>query len=150
LKGNIKLTELLINNGADLNSTNKYGRTPLYIASFEGYEKIVKLLISKGIDINIIDDDGWTPLHEASKRGHTEIIKLLIKNGIDINIKDKNGQTAEDVAYNQEVRELIITTKQNLLERQEVLINEISRIFSIITRYTEIINITYLISLQRK
>jgi len=26
MKGNVKMTELLVNNGADLNSVNKYGR----------------------------------------------------------------------------------------------------------------------------
>jgi len=31
--------------GADINKTNKYGKTPLMIAAFYGYDQIVKLLL---------------------------------------------------------------------------------------------------------
>jgi len=51
--------------------------------------------------------------------------------------------TAEDVAFNQEVKELIKTTKEKLVK-------ELNRIFSVITQYTKLIDIIYLISLQRK
>jgi len=126
------------------------GVEPLFMASFEGHSKVVEILISKGVDANIIDDIGWTALHVASIQGHTKIIKLLIEHGIDINIKDKNGHTAEDLTNNEEIRELIKTKLQKtLFEIQKVLINK-TRIFDIITQFTKLINIKYLISLQRR
>ena len=35
-----------------------YQRTPLYIASKEGYKYTVECLVAKGADINIEDDEG--------------------------------------------------------------------------------------------
>jgi len=131
-----------------------YGnKITLHEAALNGQLEILKLLIEDGSNINLIDNyNGRTPLHFAALSGHLKIVKLLIKNGIDINIKDKSGKTAEDIACNKEVSELIKTTKlqKTLLERQEVLIKETNRIFDIITRYTKLIDITYLISLKRK
>ena len=53
---------MLLDKGADINSTGKDGLTPLSGASKRGHEAVVKLLLDKGVDINTTDKDGWTPL----------------------------------------------------------------------------------------
>ena len=48
LSNKIKEVKRLIEEGADVNVVNKYGRTALYSASRDGYSEIVKMLIEAG------------------------------------------------------------------------------------------------------
>ncbi len=72
---------LLIKHGADVNSRDKEGATPLHSSIFTGNIEIVKLLLNHGAKINARDNKGLTPLTLASKRGErakrvVEILKL--------------------------------------------------------------------------
>ena len=57
----------------------RYGRTPLVIASYYGKFDAVKLLLgTKGVDVNMGTDFGATALHFAAHRGHFDVVKLLL------------------------------------------------------------------------
>jgi len=72
--GNIKLAELLINNGADIIQNN-----PLPTAVAWNRLEMAEFLIKKGADVNIRDDfQGYTPLDYAKS---DEMRTLLIKHG---------------------------------------------------------------------
>jgi hypothetical protein len=78
-KSNEVIEFLLSNQATDVDISNKYGETPLMIASIEGNLSLVKtLVINKNAHIDHI---GWTPLHYASSRGHFEIAQFLLANG---------------------------------------------------------------------
>ena len=62
--------QLLLDKGADIESKDNYGQTPLSWAAERGHEAVVQLLLDKGADIESKDDDGRTPLSLAAKRGH--------------------------------------------------------------------------------
>lgn len=86
---------LLIAKGADVNANNKYGLTPLFVASFTGHTEIVKLLLGSKADVNRADTSyGETPLSMASECGHTEVVKLLLTAHADVNAANKKGTTA--------------------------------------------------------
>ena len=51
--------------GADINARNKYGRTPMHRAAWNGQVAAMGWLQAQGADINARDDDGDTPLQEA-------------------------------------------------------------------------------------
>lgn len=92
--GTIEKAKYLISKGANVNSTDSYGRTPLFGASEFGSLEMVKLLIEKGADVNATD--GWngnTCLHRAFANNQLEIAKVLIRNGAKINIKNGKGYT---------------------------------------------------------
>jgi ankyrin repeat protein len=76
--------------GADVNTKNKLGRTPLSVATTK---EIAELLIANGADVNAKIEGGWTPLHIAAQLGHKEIVELLLANGADVNAKAVNGGT---------------------------------------------------------
>ena len=87
------------------------GRSPLIIASDQGYKYKVKLLIENGADINLQDKDGDTALMWASNRSNKDVVEILIENGADINLKNKDGDTALILASNrrnQDIVELLI------------------------------------------
>ena len=75
-----KVTELLINDKrTDVDLSNKYGETPLMIASIDGDLTLVKtLVLQKKAMVNHI---GWTPLHYACSKGNLEVAQFLVTNG---------------------------------------------------------------------
>lgn len=71
-----KVTELL-KKGADLHSTDEFGRTALMLASLKGHLKVVDSLIKAGADIFTKAKFGQTALAFASEQGHAEIAELI-------------------------------------------------------------------------
>ncbi|KAN0083840.1 hypothetical protein V8E54_002928 [Elaphomyces granulatus] len=62
------LEQQLHQNGADLESKDGSGRTPLSLAAEKGHE-VVKLLFKTGADLESKDNCGWTPLWWAAATG---------------------------------------------------------------------------------
>ena len=89
-KGYKEVAELLVTNGADVN-TKDNGSTPLHKAAQFGHKEIVELLINKVADVNAKGELGETPLHSAAADGEKEIVELLIVAGADVNVRDKEG-----------------------------------------------------------
>jgi ankyrin repeat protein len=85
--------KLLLDSGADKDTTHGKGWTPLFIAAKYGHVEIVKLLLDLGADINKEDIFEWTPLMIAAINGHDRIVKLLLDAGADINKAIKLGCT---------------------------------------------------------
>ncbi len=71
----------LIDRGADVNTQDNCGYTPLIQAAWRGHTDIATLLIEGGADVNAKGSDGHTPLLWATVNGHTDIIKLLRAHG---------------------------------------------------------------------
>lgn len=74
-----EIVKLLLNVGANPNSINNNGRTPLHLAARYGYEEIVTRLIMTGADCSIIDFNGMSALDRASRYNQYDIVRLLYK-----------------------------------------------------------------------
>jgi len=74
-KGHHEIVELLIDKGADMNTTNKFRFTPLTQAIRSGSLATVKVLLDKGVNV----ESYWlyAAMTRASKDGHTDIIALV-------------------------------------------------------------------------
>lgn len=84
----------LLGKGADINTVNHFGQTPLMIASMLGNREIVQLMLDYDADLNFYDNKGLTALMLASRNGQSDIVELLLNVGADINRQDKRGMTA--------------------------------------------------------
>ena len=83
--GHLDVVEFLISNGALVNVTNMWEKTPLHAAANSGHLEIVKLLVENGARIEAQSSTKrFTPLHLASQFDHLEIVEYLIANGADV------------------------------------------------------------------
>ena len=82
---NVKRT---LKEGANPNSSNKYGVTPLLFAAKLGDPGFVATLLIAGADPYFTHEDGGTPLGWAVWLGHKETVKAFLNAGIDPNSTD--------------------------------------------------------------
>ena len=105
--GHVGVVRLLLDAGAQLETTNDLGETPLFAASSEygtqgekmrDYVAIVRELLVRGAATNTrataVYQDANLPLLVASRRGHAAIVRELIAGGADKNARDLRGKTA--------------------------------------------------------
>lgn len=98
--GNNDMVELLLDNNADINFSDKTGTTALISAlngsidntDKENNIKTLFTLISRGADLNSVDPTtGVSPLIMAIKLGRIDLMKLMLQNGADLFFEDDNG-----------------------------------------------------------
>jgi uncharacterized protein len=71
------IVEALLQQGANVNSRQHGGHTPLHEAAAAGHVDLVKLLLAHGADVSITDDSGKTARQLALERGKREAAALL-------------------------------------------------------------------------
>ena len=84
--GSLEITQILLEQGADVNAKSKEGWTALNEAVQKNDLKMAKLLVSYGANLNAQLDSplGKTTLHIAVKYGNKEMVKMLLENGAEI------------------------------------------------------------------
>ncbi|MBX7223392.1 MAG: ankyrin repeat domain-containing protein [Blastocatellia bacterium] len=94
-KGDLPLVQLLLENGADIKSTDSLGQTALHLATPLGRLELVKLLLDKGADANAKTKSGWTVLLGIAEMGPSpELVQLLLDRGANVNEVGPQGCTA--------------------------------------------------------
>lgn len=88
----IKLAEILINNGANINDKDRNGHTALHYCMYYKNDKLMEFLVNNGADMDVQDNNGNTPLQLSIMRKYDNFSKFLISNGADKNIKNFNGE----------------------------------------------------------
>ena len=90
----MKISQLLIDAGADINLKYDNNSTPLMEAVECGAEDLCKLLIKKGADINAVNKYGLTALMRAVNNNTIELCQILLQYNPDVTICDEDGNTA--------------------------------------------------------
>ena len=80
---NVRIAEMFLKNGVDINHMNEDGDTALHCATKWSNIDTVQLLLNYGANVNIENNDGKTPLYyvRGSAFQHKEISDLLIRHG---------------------------------------------------------------------
>ena len=89
------VVKLLIDAGADLETTNKRLCTPLLYACEKGSQPIVKMLVEAGAEVRCAPQDGHPCLTIAAGFGHIETVRYLVGvPQVDVSHKEEGGYTA--------------------------------------------------------
>jgi hypothetical protein len=101
----VKALQLLLARGANPNSTDKHGRTPLHLAVANGHLLCVQALLEGGANPNLKHVEGNTPLHtivltdnQKPHRQREAIARLLLVHGADLTIRNGDGKRPLDIA----------------------------------------------------
>jgi hypothetical protein len=83
-EGHVGVIRELAEHGADLNTSNNNGATPVYVAAQNGHVGVIRELAEHGADLKTPRSDGSTPVFVAAQEGHVVVIRALAKHGVDI------------------------------------------------------------------
>jgi len=114
--GSIEVAKVLLEAGADVNQTTRYGWSPLLAATHNQNYQMAKFLIENGADVNLANKGGWTPLYLATDNRNIEggdyptrtpdmdtleFIKFLLDSGADPNARIIESTETRTVFTNQ-------------------------------------------------
>lgn len=88
--GNYEAVAQLLAFGADKDTKDASGHTPLHIAVNEGHIEIARLLLQQNAQTETHDYLGFTPLHSVASKGDEKMVQLLLDYKA-----DKEGATAQ-------------------------------------------------------
>ncbi|KAK3095964.1 hypothetical protein FSP39_021368 [Pinctada imbricata] len=114
MKRNTKDVEALLHRGADPNTLDAVGKSPVTNLLFENIKSsqrgqdiyadviaITLILLQSGADIDLNITNNSNPLFVASYLKSNQIVKFLLDNGADPDVKDLRGRSPLLVAINQ-------------------------------------------------
>ncbi len=84
----------LLDKGADVNSRDPQGYTPLTNALRNKYHRVAKVLIERGADIELTDDNGRPPLLISIVKNDQASVELLLDAGADKTVTNRKGLSA--------------------------------------------------------
>ena len=114
--GAIDAARVLLEAGADVNQTTRYGWSALLAATQNQNYQMAKFLIEHGADVNLANKGGWTPLYLATDNRNIEggdyptrtpdmdsfeFIKFLLDNGANPNSRITESSETRTVFTNQ-------------------------------------------------
>jgi ankyrin repeat protein len=88
------IASLLLNTGADVNSVNEQGCTPMMLAARCGSLACVQSLLNHGANVNRIDAQNNTALLLAADYGYTDIVEMLVTHAANVNATNLHGDTS--------------------------------------------------------
>eukprot|EP00127_Corallochytrium_limacisporum_P006961 Clim_evm15s239 gene=Clim_evmTU15s239 len=95
VKGDIEGVQRCLDAGANPNTTDNAGWSPLHDVVNNCSVNIARILLNAGADPNLgAQENGNTALHEAIEQNHMELIDLLVSFGARMDIANNTGLTA--------------------------------------------------------
>jgi ankyrin repeat protein len=118
--GSIDAARVLLEGGADVNQTTRYGWSPLLAATQNQNYQMAKFLIEHGANVNLANKGGWTPLYLATDNRNIEggdyptrtadmdslaFITYLLDKGANVNARVTESTETRTVFTNQWLNE---------------------------------------------
>ena len=93
VNGNVEVTRLLLEAGANVNHQNHLKDAPLHYAVAENHGEVLRVLMEYNPKIDLVDNDGDTPLNCILSDTSITIAKILVNGGADCNARNKDQNT---------------------------------------------------------
>ncbi len=122
---NLKITEILIKAGADINATRNSQTTSLHTAVLFHELETAKLLIKKGALVNAVTGLGNTPLHIVSGNIASKacdvlaVVKMLLEAGADTEARNHVGETPLHTARSRDTVRLLLEAGADIEAKDE-------------------------------
>ncbi|PTB39045.1 hypothetical protein M441DRAFT_145221 [Trichoderma asperellum CBS 433.97] len=117
-QGRLRIFDLLVSRGANLDVRDNLGRTLLMEAAASGQSLCIELLIQSGLDVNDRDNSGMTALHHAVMNDAVDSILPLLRRGADPEAKDHHGLSVFERARWQGNTDILIGAERELESRR--------------------------------
>ena len=92
-QGHAPLVSVLVEAGADPDSADAEGWTPLRAAAWGGHAPAVQVLLRSGAQVDACDSEGRTALRAAAWAGHEQVVNCLLAAGAKVDGHDRQGRT---------------------------------------------------------
>jgi len=96
--GHLEVVRQLVGAGADVNRTDREGRSALALATRGVHVAVMEFLLKHGAHANLAAHDGTTPLHDAVAQNHFQEVELLVQHGACATCGDARGVSPLDLA----------------------------------------------------
>jgi uncharacterized protein len=93
-RGDATAAALAVRAGADLETRDARGRTPLLLAATENRLAVARLLVYLGADPDALDDQHDTPWLVTGVTGSVDMLEVLLPAGPDLTIRNRFGGTS--------------------------------------------------------
>uniref|UniRef100_A0A1I8IUZ3 ANK_REP_REGION domain-containing protein n=2 Tax=Macrostomum lignano TaxID=282301 RepID=A0A1I8IUZ3_9PLAT len=111
IRGDLAKATQLLTEGADPNSKDNAGWTPLHECVTRGHVALARLLLESGANANMPGGDNDTPLHDAVESDQLEVARLLLEFGADPDQLNLAGRAPRQLCRGQAMRRIIDNTK---------------------------------------
>ena len=91
--GNLEMTKLLIDLGADVKLGDNENSNALHVAAIGANIAVIDLLLAKGIDVNSVDVNGMTAVLFAGAWGKWDAVRHLASKGGKLDARNSGGTT---------------------------------------------------------
>lgn len=91
-RGYMRIVQLLIDHGSDINQENGSGKNSLMLACFAGHLDVVEYLRNQGASWRNRDKVGCTAMHWAVDGGNLKLIEWMIGDECEVDVKDSISQ----------------------------------------------------------
>jgi uncharacterized protein len=81
VRGSTAEIERLVDDGADVNARDGFGRTPLMVAAYRGDVAVARVLIELGANVNALDHQSYDVITIAAVRNDLDMLQLAIASG---------------------------------------------------------------------
>jgi len=122
-RDDVESADLLLRAGANANTANDLGVTPLWPAAENGSSAMVRRLLASGANPNLALLSGETPLMIGARSGYPDVVEQLLAKGANINAHGTRGQTALMWAVSQkhpEVVKVLLAHKADISLKSDV------------------------------
>ena len=103
-------TQLLLDNGANVNSKTDKGLFSLFLAAKSNNITSLRVLLKRGVRVNATTHRCETALHVACKKGFAEVVALLLDFGADMCVRNRRGKMPLQLLPNRPSSRAILQT----------------------------------------